>query len=210
MKITWKKWLCLLFLFPLILGAKSYPRFNLEELIPEDPKISETDWLVLKKGETLLRENQDGLLGGMAIIHIPSASPAQIWEIVTDYENYAEFMPTAKEVNTKDVIENGEIVLGIYKSTWPLQDIHILSVNLYDKKNPEHMRMVWKATETNLKEAYGFWILKAHEEGTLVFYRQGFDLNWIPRPLARSMGEKRVIEIVTAVKKRAKTHPSPK
>lgn len=179
--------------------VKDYP---ITEIIKETPKINAQEWHDLQKGEIVLRENTNNLLGGMGIAYV-KIPPKKIFEVVTDYSHYLEFMPAALTCWVKESSKRSTLIYAEYKSMWPFNDVILETLNIHDTSDPNHLRMAWKATQTNLKTGWGYWVIQAYEEGSLVFYEMNFDLNWVPRVLAKQSGSQRVIDIVEAIVTRA-------
>jgi hypothetical protein len=178
------------------------PSFNFEEIVPNKIPLTDEDWDFLKKGKILFRDPHPDLLGGMAIGYTQNTPPL-IWSIIMDYDHYVDFIPETLSCQVKE--KKGEIfrIDAKYKSIWPFDDVVLESINIHDSSDPNHLRMAWKASHTNMKTASGYWIVQSQKEGVLVVYGMDFDLNWIPRVLAEKSGRQRVKNVLNAVIQRA-------
>ena len=170
--------------------------FTLQDIIKTPPEITKKEWEQIKAGKILVRENKDGSLGGLGFTWA-KVQPKTVYQVATRYNQYTKFIPESKKVEANQLNENTYEVYAVYKSTWPFDDIFIDSINLHDPKN---LRMAWRATRTNMKHGEGFWIIQPQDGGTLIFYQMSFDLNWIPRMIARPSSKERVYKVLEAVR----------
>lgn len=188
---------------PFLVQAQELPTYSVKDYIKRELTISAQDWNLLNQGKVVLRDNPDQQLGGIGIIYI-QRTPQEVWEVITDYDHYVEFMPETLKCGLEESSGNMRRVYGEYKSTWPFEDIYLESLNVHETSDPNKLMMVWKATRSNMINAYGYWVLKAHKQGTLVFYQTGYEIKWVPKILGNSVSRKRVAGVVSAVKNRLK------
>lgn len=164
-----------------------------------EPDIATADWLTLNEHRIVLHENSFGLPGARAMVYTP-ASPQRVFDVVTGYARYMDFMPEIVSLEVKQDAGNESRVAAEYKTQWPFANLQLESINI---KDPAAYRMAWKAVRTNLRTAQGAWIIKPYKQGSLIIYQMGFDMNWVPNVLARTSGRKRVETILRAVVARA-------
>jgi hypothetical protein len=167
--------------------------------------LSEKDWLALKKGKILFRPPTQDCLGGFGIT-LFNEPTWKVWQVITDYPQYKNFMPrnigsTILPNTEKNLNPNTLTFRSAYKSSFASPTIWNVSQIEHDTSTPENLIMVWKAQETNLKFNQGFWNLKSHGEKTLVIYSNEFEITWVPNLLARNAAEKSIIGTLEAIQK---------
>lgn len=200
-----KKSIALVFAFIALAAGLSFAAvtpYPTTDLLKSDPDISADDRAALERGELIYRRNSKDMPGGIAMAYV-KAPPQKVYEAATTYSKYLEFMPGALKVEVEETSGNASLVYAEYSSEWPYEKIFIESVNMHETSDPKRLVMTWKATRSSFKTAYGYWIVKPFQDGSLVIYEMGFDLNWVPRALAKSSGKKRVLSVVRAVMLRA-------
>lgn len=155
------------------------------ELIPY-PKFAPEQETALERGEPVLREEQftdsEGNRVGRGVVYIIiDAEPAKIWDVILDYDRYAEFYPN---VHTAKITKREGNDIYVY---FELNVLGVLKVK-YNVKHtfyPEQNRLTWemdKTKENDFKETTGFWQIWERADGkSLVCYSVYVETGrWIP------------------------------
>ncbi len=157
----------------------------------KDPQkeLSPQDWAKLKKGEIIIKQyiyttkdgKQAGMAKGIILVNLP---PDAIWNVITDYEHYNEFMPTVKKTKILKRLPNDGVRL--------YHKIKIVFVTLeyvcdiIPVKYPDGSRILqWKLAKgpgikNDIKDTTGFWEVIPIDNGkkTLLTYTAFVDTGW--------------------------------
>ena len=60
--------------------------------------------------------------------------------------------------------------------------------------------MNYKARKTNLKAAYGGWVVRPYKEGALVYYEMYFDVHYIPHMLISKLSRRAMRGVIDAMR----------
>lgn len=149
---------------------------NADEDIPSSPpSFTAEERAKLDAGDPVMREERfhdaKGQRAGKAVAYIRvNAPPTKIWDVILDFDRYAEFYPnlsesalmshTGNEYHVKFLLN----VLGLLK----------LRYHVIHTYTPERGLMTWKMDQTkknDFQETTGFWKIWPHEGGrSLVCY----------------------------------------
>ncbi len=180
---------------------------------PPYPKFTPEQEAKLERGEPVMREEQftdeKGHRVGRGVAYIViDAPPERIWDVILDYDHYAEFYPnvhsakiTKKEGNHIYVhfVLN---VLGVLK----------VKYNVDHTFHKEANRLTWKMDQTkknDFKETIGFWQIWQRPDGkSLVCYSVYVETGrWIPGFVQKAVDSLGITswaleKVVTCMKKR--------
>ncbi|MCB1153938.1 MAG: SRPBCC family protein [Deltaproteobacteria bacterium] len=141
---------------------------------PPRPNFTTEERERLNEGKPLLREERyDDAKGqragqGVGYIHI-NAAPKKIWDVILDFNRYAEFYPNLKESKLTAHEENHYDVYFVLSVIGLLK----LRYNINHEYLPDQDRMTWKMDQTkknDFKETVGFWQVWPDGDGSLVCY----------------------------------------
>ena len=157
----------------------------------KDPykELSKEDWEKLNKGKVMIRDyiyttpekKQAGMAKGIILADLP---PDDIWDVITDYEHYNEFLPSVKKTKIlKKYSDGGVDLLHIIK-------IFIVKLKYVCRLTPvkysDGSRLLqWKLIKypkikNDLKATVGFWEVIPVEKGkkTILTYTAFVDTGW--------------------------------
>ncbi|GEM_PF-2008732 len=157
----------------------------------KDPykELSNEDWEKLRKGKVIVKDyiyttkegKQAGMAKGIILANLP---PDAIWNVITDYEHYSDFLPSVKSTKILKKFPDGRI--------WLLHIIKIIFVKLRyvceltPVKYPDGSRLLqWKLVKAkgiknDIKDTTGFWEVIPVENGkkTILTYTAFVDTGW--------------------------------
>jgi ribosome-associated toxin RatA of RatAB toxin-antitoxin module len=85
---------------------------------------------------------------------IIEASPARVWNAITDYNRQAEIGPRTKKIEITRIENDTAWVDLVLDAPWPMEDaVFTLKVD-HDR---ELLRTDWSLVEGNIRESYGSW-----------------------------------------------------
>ncbi len=146
-----------------------------DETIPSSPPAFTADERAkLDAGDPVMREERfndaKGQRAGRAVAYIRvNAEPTKIWDVILDFDRYAEFYPNLSEsVQTGHTGDEYHVkfllnVLGLLKLRY-----HVIHTRM-----PEENAMTWKmdqAKKNDFKETTGFWKVWPEGGSSLVCY----------------------------------------
>ena len=199
--------LCVLFAFSAKCAPPPYPQFSPEEIAK------------LERGETVLREEQfndtSGHRVGRGVAYIViNASPEKIWDVILDYDHYAEFYPN---VNMAKITKREQDHIYVYFVLNALGMIKI-EYNVDHTFHKEENRLTWKMDQTkdnDFKETIGFWQIWPRADGkSLVCYSVYVETGrWIPGFLQKAVDSLGITgwaleKVATCMKKRVEQGPN--
>lgn len=139
----------------------------------------------------LTQEEQERLAKGEVIVHfkavrgpikegtaigVVDAPPERVFRMVTDNENFEQFMPYVKQSDVERIAEGSIINYQYFDFPLPIGDryykLHILRA-VENTNTGRVFRSTWTYVKGsgNIKETYGSWTLKEYGQGkTLVTY----------------------------------------
>ena len=168
-------------------------------------QFTSQEWQDLQKGEVLVFDNPENYSGGIgvALINEPSW---KIWQVITDYPKYPDFMPRSVQSKVLEISGNKVLIQNIFSSQWPFPKVRNTTWKIHYKENPNRLLITWKAEKTNLKTNFGFWSMEPYEENkTLLIYRVNFLISWVPKPLVDIGAKDSIQDTMVAIIKRAKS-----
>jgi coenzyme Q-binding protein COQ10 len=167
----------------------------------------ETDEVQLQKGKVLTRlEEVPGskLKKGIttAILDAPSE---KVWDVITDFAHYKEFMPKFKESRVLEQKESGVKYYSYLNMPWPISDVTYECDVTFSADRSSYDFKMTPGTGKGVKDFYGTWSLQKTDDPkkTLATYSLFFQTdrgypNW-----AVNMGtEKTIGQTMKAVRKR--------
>jgi len=157
---------------------------------------------LLQEGEILIiKENEQGgrfkfITAGILI----NASPDVVWNTITDYGHYPEFVPDCEKVSVSpgeaadilltDITVAFKFSILKYRVRYTLRQVH----------RKDKLRIDWTLKEGDLAEAVGAWELIPLEEGkkTAAFYSSYSDLRSLGYLVKFMFKEQPVMELAIA------------
>ena len=181
---------------------------------------STTDPSALKKlvgaGQiVMIDEHPDGrlkLVTGATHVQSP---PQQVWDVITDYEAYTEWMPQTSKVTVSN--ENGDSRDVGFRLDFEFSVITKRVEYTVRQRWTENRRIDWTLVKGDFETAVGSWELVETDDGTgtLVFYSTYTDLEsmgWIVRTLLKEQPAMDIaiqgstaLMVVKSVKERAES-----
>jgi len=166
----------------------------------------------LTKGEVLvyLKTVKGPVKEGMAIGLIDVA-PESVFRVVTDNENFEEFMPYVIQSDV-ELLKEGAIINHQHLDfPFPIGD-RFYKINIINTIENINKRKIFKSTWTyvkgsgNIQDTYGSWILEEYGQGkTLATYIVCTDPGgWIPSWAKNMATEIALPEIIERVRQRVK------
>ncbi|MBI5365916.1 MAG: SRPBCC family protein [Planctomycetes bacterium] len=133
----------------------------------------------------------------IAVIDAPVAA---VWDAITDYDRYAEFMPHTKE--SKILERKGKVVLFRTVLEFPVRDVwYVIRLTLNEKAH----RADWVMADGNIKANVGSWALASFGKGrTCATYTVAIDPGfYVPKFLLNKATQGSLPMLIRAVRDRA-------
>ncbi|MCH8304727.1 MAG: hypothetical protein IIB94_06295 [Candidatus Marinimicrobia bacterium] len=125
-----------------------------------------------------------------------------IFSVITDYENYPDFMPRVMSTEIYYQSIDSSRYRTDLKMTWPLKDIwYELSVRMDTVK----YEIRWTMLSGNILDTKGFWKLRETEDGSIVviYHAEVLLDSGFPEFAIRIFQKKTVKNIMKAIRNRA-------
>lgn len=165
------------------------------------PDLSSREAADLQAGRVIVHKHTDGHLGGVGLALI-KAPAWKIWQVVTDYPKYPEFMPRALSAEIMQSDAHGLMLKTVYRGRWPVPTVWSESRIEHHCENPSKLEMQWHAVRTNLRFNQGSWTLEPYRGATLVTYDSTFEFPWLPESFLSSSSQENIVKILQAVQMR--------
>ncbi len=161
----------------------------------------------LKKGNIIVKMRdvrgvrvKEGIAAGLV-----KASADDVWNIITDYEHYAEFMPRVLE---SKIVKREESQLDLFSKLsmpWPVKEVSYVIRLQLDKRGGKIAWNMLPGTGKKVKLNTGGWeVLPWDKKSVLVIYRLLFEPeSSLPAFILNSGTRISLREVIRAVRKRA-------
>ncbi|MBI3270559.1 MAG: SRPBCC family protein [Planctomycetes bacterium] len=149
--------------------------------------------------------NVDGQERAQAIAVI-DAEVAAVWDAITDYDRYVEFMPHTKE--SRILERKGRVIRFRSVLGFPVRDVwYVIRLTLNEKAH----RVDWVMEEGNIKSNVGSWALSAYgKHRTCAVYTVSIDPGFfVPKFLLSKATQGTLPMLIRAVRDRAAATAKP-
>ena len=157
------------------------------------PNLTPEQEAKLSKGEPVLREEQftddKGHRVGRGVVYIViDAPPEKIWDVILDYDHYAEFYPNVHKAEITKKEGNHIYVYFVLNALGVLK----IKYNIDHTFHKDENRLTWKMDQSkknDFKESIGFWQIWPRKDGkSLVCYSVYVETGrWIPGFLQKAV-----------------------
>ena len=124
---------------------------------PAKATLSASEATTLSSGKAVLKQIQEGNGGrGVAIFDV-SATPDQVWKVITSFENYPSYIDELSKVETY-ATKGNDLFVDFTISSWGFE------VQYYIKHDyqPSKGYMTWTldySRESDLEDSTGYWLV---------------------------------------------------
>ena len=138
----------------------------------------------------------------VSAIALLDAEPEKIWQAITDFENYAEFMPQVMLCNRDRIDEKSSKVFIDLDVPWPVSNIYY---EMKISERSDHLFFRWDHIGGDLIENKGFWSLEviAPNQTKLTYHVCVKTKSVLPNFIIRLAQKIKTKDIFYAVEKRA-------
>lgn len=138
---------------------------------------------------------------------IVKARPEEVWQVITDYQNYPHFMPRTLEAKVLKRTKDYTNFYSKLNMPWPIDDVSYVITLKEEKKKWSISWQMQMGSGKGVKDTYGSWKLIAWQKGrTLAIYQLYFQpaSDAIPSFLTNGVTRKTLRSVIRAVRKRTK------
>lgn len=188
----------------LLLLLHAFPAYGLTE---SKSDVATTEQSRLLNGEIIVTTSalDDGITGVRGKIYI-DASPGQIWQAITDYENQKQFVP--KLIDSGLISDNGtEQVMFETGRTGVLFFTKTVHIKLRVRGEPPK-RLAFQQVDGDFKIYQGEWVIDEmpNGKGAMLTFRAEIKPDFFAPPyFVRNVQQKDLPMVLSAMKKRAET-----
>jgi ribosome-associated toxin RatA of RatAB toxin-antitoxin module len=132
-----------------------------------------------------------------------AAPPERVWEVITDYEHYREFMPRTEKAEVRSRTEQKVTYYSYLGMPWPIEDVaYVCEAMLAADHRGIDFRMV-PGSGQGVKQFNGSWKLEPTGEKTVVTYTLFFEPERGYAPWLFDLGTKHSLaRVIESVRKR--------
>lgn len=140
------------------------------------------------------------------VVGVVEAPLKEVWNVITDYEHYADFMPRTEKAEVRERTSSRVRFFSYLNMPWPIKDV---SYDCEVKLSPDHETVSFEmvpGTGKGVKAFQGSWTLKPLKESnksTIVTYSLFFVSEQGFAPWLANLGTKKSLsKVIQAIRER--------
>lgn len=150
----------------------------------------------------------NGSARGVKATALIRSEPEAVWQTLTDYAAFPEYMPHVRESKIRK--QEGNVSWVAITFSVPLKNVNYL-LEIVHERTVKPWQIAWTRVGGDLKSIDGHYILHETPEGTILEYSEMVDSGWfIPGFIQEALTKRSIPNLYKAVAEHAAQHESSK